>query len=43
LGFNDEKINVFGSAYHSYALEKNDMRGLDQDMSFKVGNTIFGV
>jgi hypothetical protein len=43
LGYNDDKINVFGYAYKSEVIEKDDEKGLKLDYNFKISNTNFGV
>jgi hypothetical protein len=43
LGYNDDKINVFGYAYKSEVIEKDDEKGLKENYNFKNSNTNFGV
>ena len=43
LGYNDDKINVFGYAYKSEVIEKDDEKGLKENYNFKISNTNFGV
>ena len=43
LGYNDDKINVFGYAYKNEMIEKDDYKGLKKDVSFKINVTQFGV
>jgi len=39
LGYNDDKINVFGYAYKNEMIEKDDYKGLKKDVSFKINVT----
>lgn len=43
LGNNHLKINVFGFAYNSHLFDKDKMKGLEQDVSYKFVNSNFGV
>ncbi len=43
LGFNHQKVNFFGFAYNSHVFDKDKMKGLEQDISYKFGNSNFGV
>ena len=39
LGYNDDKINVFGYAYKNEIIERDDSKGLMQDVTFKINVT----
>ena len=43
LGFNEDKINVFGSAYTTHVIQKEESKGIDNDYIFKTGLPNFGV
>ena len=43
LGYNEEKINVFGSAYTTHVIQKEESKGLENDNIFKIGLPNFGV
>ena len=43
LGYNDDKIQVFGNAFKEECILKDDEKGLKNDYKFKLGNTNFGV
>ena len=43
LGYNEDKINVFGNAYTTHVIQKEESKGLDIDNHFKIGLPNFGV
>ncbi len=43
FGYDRSKINVFGFAYNGQVFEQQESIGLNRNISFKIGQTNFGV
>lgn len=39
LGYNDDKINIFGFAYKTEIIQKDNEKGIKDDVNFKINVT----